>query len=118
MRFSRSLKRKACFSCQLPKAFSGKKIESKADEHCRERGEYFSRVRAQEINHHPNRDGGKNEWRQGIGPDTIGPLHAGMGRAQDDYAQNGEQRAEQQTELNVNHDEFKTSLKQEHINDD
>ena len=74
-------------------------------------------MRAQKIDHHPNRNRGEDNRRQRIKPDSIWPRNLGTSRAKHDDPEHGEQRADQQAELDVTDDALKTFRQQEQIYD-
>src|SRR5437762_5019779 len=57
---------------------------------------------------HPNGDGSEKERWQGVEPDAIRSRDVWSGRAQHDYSNHSEERAEKKSELNVNDDELRS----------
>src|SRR5436309_15800582 len=94
--------RDGSYSLRSAEAFSGAKIQKKSNEHCRQRGEGFCRLRAQKINHHPNRNSREhNRWER-VSPDAVRTRQSRLSGAEDDDSNDRKQRTEQQTELNIN----------------
>ena len=71
----------------------------------------------QEVDDHPESNGREDNWRQRVSPNSIRARKFRPGEAQDDHAENGQERAKQEAESNVNDDELEAFREQHEVDD-